>query len=179
MALGDALQKRMEELAKREAALPRRFREIAEGATLRAVEVAMENTPPNTFEGDEQRGVHMITGEMAAHWKKASRTVPVQVGSDFCTTLENDRDYASYVNDGHKVDKHFVPGLYIDDNGLLSYEPKESERKKMKKAGKKIGLMVGTKTKAVEAMDMKDKALDKYKEVAEAELKKLAEEAFQ
>ena len=179
MALGDALQKRVEELAKRQPMIQKRFRAIAEGATLRAVEEAVNHTPPNTYEDDEQRGVHMITGELAAHWLKASQTIPKQAGQEFVTTLENDQEYASYVNDGHDVDEHFVPGLYIDDNGLLSYEPKEAERKKMKQQGRKIGMMVGTQTRSVPGLYMKEAGEEKYKEVAEAELKKLAGEALQ
>lgn len=173
MALGDALQKRMEELAKRQPEIRKRFMQIAEGATMRAIEEAELNTPPNTFQDDEQRGVHMITGELASHWYKASRTVPVQSGSEFVTTLENDKDYASYVNDGHDVDKHFVPGLYIDENGLLSYEPTGKDA-----SGKKIGMMVGTQTTEVEGLGMAEKGIDKFKEVAEIELNKLPGEIF-
>ena len=179
MALGDALQKRMEELAKRQPMIQKRFREIAEDATSRAVEEAKKRTPPNTFEDGELRGVHMITGELAAHWHKASQTIPRQAGQEFITTLENDQDYASYVNDGHKVRKRFVPGLYIDDNGLLSYEPEEEEREKLKKDGVKVGMMVGTKTKKVDPLYMKEKGIEKFKEVAEIELQKLPGEMFQ
>lgn len=163
----------MEELAKRQPEIKKRFVEIAEGATLRAVEEAELHTPPNTFKDDEQRGVNMITGELAAHWYKASQTVPVQSGSEFVTTLENDMEYASYVNDGHDVDKHFVPGLYIDENGLLSYEPTGKDEK-----GKKIGMMVGTQTTEVEGLAMSDKGIDKFKEVAAIELNKLPGEIF-
>lgn len=179
MALGDALQKRMEELAKRQAAIPKRFAAISEGATLRAVAEAQDHTPPNTFEGDEQRGVHTITGELSAHWKKDSQKIPIRVGSDFRTTLENKQEYASYVNDGHDVDKHFVAGLYIDDHGLLSFAPKEADREKLRKDGVKVGMMVGTKTTSVEALDMKEAGIDKFKEVCEIELPKLAREMFQ
>ena len=64
MALGDAMQKRMAELAKRQAALPGRLAAIAEGATLRAVEAAAERTPPND---GAIRGVHTLSGELAQH----------------------------------------------------------------------------------------------------------------
>ena len=40
MELGDALQRRMEELAKRQPMIDRRFAAIAEGATLRAIKEA-------------------------------------------------------------------------------------------------------------------------------------------
>lgn len=178
MALGDALQKRVEELAKRQPMIDRRFAAIAGGATLRAVEEAQDHTPPNTFGDGEQRGVHMITGELAQHWATDSRTTPVHSGSTYTTTLANDKEYASYVNDGHRMDKHFVPGLYIDEKGRLSYEPKEAKRKEMKKQGKKIGMMVGTQTTEVEGLYMADKAIDKYKEIAESELRKLAGEVL-
>ena len=55
MALGDALQKRMEELAKHQPMIGKRLADIAEGATLRAVDAAVEKTPPNTF-GTERFG---------------------------------------------------------------------------------------------------------------------------
>lgn len=169
MALGDALQKRVEELAKRQPVIQRRFREIAEGATLRAVEEATERTPPNTFEDGELRGVHTITGELAQHWSTDSQTVPLQAGtSQFATTLANDKDYASYVNDGHRMDKHFVPGLYVDESGVLSMDP-----------ARDIGLVVGTKTKYVPGLYMKEAGIEKYKEVTEEELRKLSGEMFQ
>lgn len=164
MAFGDALQKRMEELAKRQPQIRKRFMEIAEGATLRAVEAAAEKTPPND---GRLRGVHTITGELSEHWAADSQTVPVQSGSEFVTTLANDKDYASYVNDGHRMDKHFVPGLYVDDSGLLSMDP-----------ARDAGMMVGTKTKFVPGLYMKEAGIDQFKEVCEIELPKLPEEIF-
>ncbi len=174
MALGDAIQKRMEELAKRQPAVRKQLAAIAEWATLRAVEAAAEKTPPNTFEDGEIRGVHMITGELAQHWETDSQIVPSETGEQFTTTLANDKQYASYVNDGHDVDQHFVPGLYVDDGGVLAFEPAGKD-----KDGKKIGLMVGTKTKEVPGLYMKEAGIEKYREVAETELRKLAGEAFQ
>lgn len=167
MALGDALQKRMEELAKRQRMIGQRLAAIAEGATLRAVEEAQDHTPPNTFEDGEQRGVHMITGELAQHWATDSRTVPVHSGITYTTTLANDKEYTSYVNDGHRMDKHFVPGLYVSDDGLLSMDP-----------ARDVGMIVGTKTKYVPGLYMKEKGVDKYKDVAGAELRKLAGEVL-
>ena len=168
MALGDALQRRMEELAKRQPLIRKRFAEIAGGATLRAVEAAAEKTPPNTYEDGELRGVHTITGELAAHWGTDSQTVPVQTGTEFTTTLQNDKDYASYVNDGHRMDRHFVPGLYVDDDGLLSMDP-----------ARDVGMVVGTRTKYVDGLYMKEAGEEKYKEVSEIELNRLAKEMFE
>ena len=167
MALGGALQKRMEELAKRQPMIETRLAEIAEGAALRAVEAAVEKTPPNTYGDGESRGVHSITGELAEHWAADSQTAPVRSGGQLITTLANDKQYASYVNDGHDVDKHFVPGLYVDDAGALSYDPERD-----------VGLIVGTKTKYVPGLYMKEAGVEKYKEVTEKELGKLAEEMF-
>ena len=149
MNFGDALQKRMDELAKRQPVIQKRFREIAKGATLRAVEEAAAKTPPNTYAGGEIRGVHTITGELAAHWATDSRTEPVQAGGTFSTTLENDRQYASYVNDGHRMDKHFVPGLYVDGSGVLSMDP-----------ARDVGMVVGTKTKYVPGLYMKEAGIE-------------------
>lgn len=157
----------MAELAKRQPEIIERFRTISEGATLRAIAEAQDHTPPNTYEGGELRGVHMITGELAQHWKTDSQAVPVHTGSSFTTLLANNQEYASYVNDGHRLDKHFVPGLYVDENGLLSRD-----------LTKDTGLMVGTKTKYVPGLYMKEKGIDKFEEVAETELKKLAGEVF-
>ena len=166
--MGDALQKRMEELTRRQAALSARFSAIAEGATLRAVEEAQDHTPPNTFEEGSLRGVHTITGAMAQHWAADSQTVPVRAGSSYVTALANNQEYASYVNDGHRLDKHFVPGLYVDGDGLLSRDP-----------GRPGGMMVGTKTSYVPGLYMKEKAVERYQETVEAELPKVSKEMLE
>lgn len=164
MAMGDALRRRMEELAARQPQIAPRLSAVAQGATLRAIEAAVEHTPPND---GRLRGVNTISGELAQHWATDSRTVPVQAGDSFVTTLGNDKQYASYVNDGHRMDKHFVPGLYVDGSGLLSRD-----------LSRDVGMMVGTKTSYVPGKYMKEKAVDRYKEVAETELRKLAGEVF-
>ncbi|MCI9367002.1 MAG: HK97 gp10 family phage protein [Oscillospiraceae bacterium] len=166
MELGDGLRKRLAELEKRFPDIKNRLADIAQGATLQAVELAVELTPPNTFEDGEQRGVNMISGEMAQHWVSDSSCTPVGVG--FSTILANNMEYASYVNDGHRVDKHFVPGLYIDADGLLSRD-----------LGRKCGLVVGTKTTYVEGLHITEKAMDRYDEVARTELDKLTGEIGQ
>lgn len=165
MALGDGIRRRMEALAKRQPSVSLRLMEIAEGATIRAVEAAVKATPPNNE--DRLRGVHMITGELAQHWSSDSQAAPAQAGGRYTTCLRNNKDYASYVNDGHRMDKHFVPGLYVDDDGLLSHDP-----------GGDVGLMVGTKTAYVPGLRMKEAGIEKYEEVSEGELDKLAKELF-
>lgn len=170
MALGDGVRARLAELEARAPDISRRIAEIAAGATWRAIEKAVELTPPNTFEGDEQRGVNMITGELAQHWVTDSEVAPT-AANGYMTALANDMEYASYVNDGHDVDKHYVPGLYIDpETGLLSYDPKRK---------KEIGLMVGTKTTRVKGLYIKEAAKDVYEEVAGVELDKLTREVFE
>lgn len=168
MALGDALSKRLAELEKQFPDMRGRLAAIAEDATLRAVERAVELTPPNTFEEGELRGVNMISGEMAEHWETDSQTVPVESGDDLVTTLANDKEYASYVNDGHRLDKHFVPGLYVDADGLLSRD-----------LTRDVGMMVGTKTSYVEGLHITDDAIDEYRKVVQSEAEKLTREMGQ
>jgi hypothetical protein len=76
--------------------------------------------------------------------------------------------YASYVNDGHRVDKHFVPGLTVD-GGTLQKAP----------AGSDTGLTVGVKTTYVPGLYMKEAGIAKYKTVVRTELDKRVREAFQ
>lgn len=168
MNLGEGLGAKVLELEKHAPGIRSRLSGIAEGATLRAIEKAEELTPPNTFGEGEARGVNMITGSMAQHWGSDSRARPAETGSGFVTELANNMEYASYVNDGHRMDRHFVPGLYIDpDTGLLS---RDLERG--------VGLMVGAKTTYVEGLHMTDEAKAVYEEVVEAELDQLTREVF-
>ena len=59
-------------------------------------------------------------------------------------------EYASYVENGHRLDKHFVPGLYIE-NGLLARHADGSG-----------GLIVGTKTHWVKGEFMAEKGKAAY-----------------
>ena len=168
MELGDGLGRRLAELEKRLPHLSKRLAAIAEGATLRAVEEAEALTPPNTFAHGELRGVNTISGGLAQHWAADSQTVPVASGESLTTVLANNLEYASYVDDGHRVDKHFVPGLYLDgDTGLLS---RDSEGKG--------GLVVGTKTTYVEGLHITERAKARYREEPGRELDNLAQEVF-
>ena len=162
---GDALRARLEVLQTRQAGLQARLQDIARGAALRAVEEAQACTPPNG--GDALRGVNMITGELAQHWATDSRVTPVQSGDVLVTTLENDKQYASYVNDGHRMDRHFVPGLYIDSRGLLSRD-----------LSRDVGLTVGTKTGYVPGLHMKEQAVQAYEDAAASGLEALGKEIF-
>lgn len=167
MAMGDALRRRMEELAARQPQIAPRLSAIAQGATLRAIEEAAMNTPPN---GQELAGANRRAGTLANHWGTDSQPAPVKTGDNLLTVLANNMNYASYVNDGHRMDKHFVPGLSVDEvSGMISFNPDKRD---------KVGMMVGTKTSYVPGRYMKEKAVDKYEEVAETELRKLAGEVF-
>lgn len=156
------LEQREKQLQALLAKLPGELDRIAEVATERAVEEATELTPPIQ---DGLGGEHTRSGEMKQHWAKDSQTTPQRRGDDRITGLNNDKEYASYVNDGHRMDRHFVPGLYINPgSGLLEYDP-----------SKKAGIVVGTKTKYVPGLHITDKARKKYRETVEAESKRLEE----
>lgn len=59
------------------------------------------------------------------------------------------------------MDKHFVPGLYLNEaSGLLEYDPGRRGE---------VGMMVGTKTKYVEGLHMTDAAVEAYNQTVEAE----------
>ena len=154
MELGDGLRRRLAELEKRFPDVHGRLAGIARGATARAVETATELTPPNAFGDGEGRGVTMISDSSLA-----------PAGDAFVTVLANGKEYASYVNDGHRVDKHFVPGLYIDADGLLSRD-----------LSRKCGLVVGAETTYVEGLHITEQAIDRYEETVRTELDKLTRE---
>lgn len=151
--------KRLQNIA---AMLPGRLNDIAKTATERAVEKAAELTPPTQ---NDLRGTNTRTGEMKQHWATDSDTNPQKRGKDLVTRLANDKEYASYVNDGHRMDRHFVPGLYINPHsGMLEYAP-----------GADVGIVVGTKTAYVPGLFMVDEAKKVYEETVQTESAKLEE----
>ena len=122
--------------------LIKKIEEMAEIATLDAIEEATAKTPPI----DAVRGAHSRTGELKAHWSTDSITEPKRRGNELITALGNNMQYASYVNDGHRMDRHFVPGLYINPySGLLEYDEVHKDE---------VGIMVGTKTDYVPGLFM-------------------------
>lgn len=159
------LQQRVQQLKKAQADLPEILYKTAKGATMRAVEAAMNATPPKEGTG-ALKGVNTRTGELKAHWATDSKIEPmgggISGGSSYTTILANDKEYASYVDQGHRMDRHFVPGLYVNpSSGLLEYDPSA-----------KTGLVVGTKTKYVKGEFMVDKAKEAYQKTILAELDK-------
>ena len=156
------LKERMEQLRKVEAQLPQRLKTAGYNAALRAVEKAAEETPPTMV---SLRGTNTRSGEMKQHWVTDSRPMPEKRSDEYVSLLANDKQYASYVNDGHRMDRHFVPGLVVnEESGMLEYNPNG-----------KGGIVVGTKTAYVEGLFMTDKAKEEYRRVLEGELKELEE----
>lgn len=148
-----------------QAAVPKlkdRITSACENATIRAVEKAAEMTPPTQ---DDLRGTNTRSGEMKQHWATDSKTTPEVSGDKYTTYLNNNKDYSSYVNDGHRMDRHFVPGLYINPySGLLEYDPSA-----------KVGIVVGTKTSYVPGIHMVDAAIEEYRKTLKSELADLGE----
>ena len=127
------------------------IKKIQEAATIEAIQTAVEKTPPT--EGDGIRGTGTITGNLKSAWARDSIVESKKRGNKYITVLCNKEYYASFVNDGHRMDKHFVPGLIINPySGLLEKMP----------AGMEGGIMVGTKTKYVVGKYMKENAVAKY-----------------
>lgn len=155
---GADIQKRLDELKKVQADIPRIIDKVAEAATIAAVDKATEKTPPNGGAGIA--GVNARTGDLAQHWTLDSVTRPVN-GK---TELANNMQYASYVDQGHRVDRHFTSHLAIE-GGMLVGKP----------AGDG-GLMVGVKTDYVPGRYMVDEAKKKYRsevhKMLKAEVKK-------
>lgn len=158
------LEERIAQLQDVEARFPGELTAVAKGATIRAVEKAAELTPPTL---DDLAGTNTRSGEMKQHWASDSKVTPVKRGRSYITHLNNDKQYASYVNDGHRMDRHFVPGLYIDSRGLLSRD-----------LSRDVGLTVGTKTGYVPGLHMKEQAVQAYEDAAASGLEALGKEIF-
>lgn len=124
---------------------------------------AKEVTPPPP---GAVRGKNTTTGDMAAHWTFDIRTVKdmhrVKLENGVYQIYEKangqkvEVHYASYVENGHKVDKHFVPWLRVDDTGMAL------ERVIPEPGEKMFGIMVGTKTKEVPAANIVEKAQKRF-----------------
>ena len=156
-----SLQQRLQQLKKAQADLPELLYRTAKGATLRAIEAAQAATPPKEGTGrGPYIGTNTVTGELKAHWATDSRAEPQIDGTSYQTELNNGMEYASYVDQGHRMDRHFVPGLYINpESGLLEYDPSAE-----------VGLVVGTKTRYVKGEFMVDKAKEAYEKTVLTEL---------
>lgn len=114
------LQQRIQQLKKAQANVPEILRRTAKQATLRAIEAAQEATPPKA---GRLPGTHTVTGELKQHWPTDSNAEPVVTGAKYETLLANNKDYASYVNNGHRMDRHFVPGFTSTKMGSSTMIP--------------------------------------------------------
>lgn len=164
MSFGQATRNRLDQLRRQGQNLTKIMKEVAEGATIAAVDRATELTPPN---GAGISGTGTRTGELAQAWSTDSKITPVVTTSSVRTILANNQQYASYVNDGHRMDQHFVPGLVIN-NGVLEQLP----------GGVKGGIVVGTRTPYVNGKYMKQAAVGRYRKVVRTELDKRVRENF-
>lgn len=156
------LEERIRQLRQAKTQIPGILARAGVNAALRAVEKAVEETPPTV---NSLRGTNTRTGEMKQHWVTDSRPRPVRQGDSYVSELNNDKQYASFVNDGHRMDRHFVPGLVINPgSGLLEFNPDGTG-----------GIVVGTRTAYVPGLFMVDKAVEEYRRVLREELKGLEE----
>ena len=109
---------------------------------------AKKNTP---HRGDgKKRGANMITNELQSSWRVLKKT---RGGVTCSVILVNDKDYAKFVQYGHRLTRHFVPWLYIDGNVIS---------RSINHGDKLFGIVVGTKTKHVNGIDMVGPAVDAF-----------------
>lgn len=131
-----------------------RFRRAVKAESQDMIIAASEATPPLN---GEDRGKNTVTGNLAAHWKYEINETPTETR----VTLINDMQYASFVDQGHRMDEHFVPWLYIDGMGSIA--------RSIPVPGEKLfGLVVGTKTEYVKGYNMVDKAEKRFVKALEA-----------
>ena len=155
------LEEHIKKLQAVQAALPGLLSDAARNATIRAVEAAQEKTPPTA---DGLSGTNTRTGELKQHWATDSQTPSERQGGSYVTHLANNKQYASFVNDGHRMDKHFVPGLYPNPyTGQLEYDPGRRDE---------VGMMVGTKTTYVPGLHMTEAGIEAYDQTVRRELEK-------
>ena len=159
-SFGSQIRKRLAELRQAQQDVPAIIDEVAETATTAAVEKAAENTPPNG--GARIVGPNLRSGDMAQSWATDSITTPNR-GK---TLLANLQQYASYVNDGHRVDKHFTSHLAIEGGQLVGKPDGDG------------GLVVGTKTQYVPGLYMKEKAIGVYRDTVRRMLQQKVREVL-
>ena len=156
---GAQIQKRLNELRKAEQNIPKIINEVAEAATIEAVQRAAERTPPNV---GGLAGTNTRTGQLAQSWQADSITKP----TNGRTELRSNLQYASYVDKGHRMDKHFVPGLIVNGS-RLEQSPDGSG-----------GITVGTKTTYVKGFYMVKAATGKYRTTVRTMLERKAKEVL-
>lgn len=169
MSFGNAIQRRADLLRKRGADATQILLNTSRGATRHAVAAAQDKTP---MTADDLSGVGTRSGHLKAHWATDSVTDPVvrpaSSGVEYATALANEVDYASYIDQGHRLDKHFVPGLMVNPvtGKLERVDPALG------------GIMVGIKTSYVSGLFMAEAGRRAFEERAQRELSRLILEVF-
>ena len=139
------------------------LRQMSILGTQSAIWAAAEATPPVM---DDLSGVNTRTGNLKARWAKDTTLDPERTSEGYVTVLRNNAPYASFVNDGHRMDKHYVPGLHINPySGYLEYDPNIPG-----------GITVGTKTTYVPGLYMAEKGEDAFSAFVEGEGTKMLDD---
>lgn len=160
MAFGNALKSRLDQLSRQRKNVPEILARIQTKAANEAIRTATERTPPTAEDNDPLRGTKTRAGNLKGAWAIDSKPDALVNGINYTSTLANNRIYASYVNDGHRMDMHYVPGLLVNPfNGLLELSDPS--------AG---GIIVGTKTQYVHGKYMREAAFATYRRVVENDL---------
>lgn len=123
----------MDRLIKELKEFPLYFDEISENSLNDAVSVAEVNAKDLT---------PSITGDAKAKWQTTSSH---KIGNQFIAKLYNNSKYIGYINNGHRMEPHFVPGEWVGN--VYNYDPSSKE-----------GVMMGAKTKYVKGKFMLEKA---------------------
>ena len=83
-----------------------------------------------------------VTGDAKAKWQT---TKSYKVVNGFKARLYNNSAYIGYINNGHRMEPHFVPGEWVGNK--FEYDPFSKE-----------GVVMGSKTKYVKGKFMLEKA---------------------
>ena len=161
---GSAMRKRFAKLREAGEDVRRIMADVNREATEAAVTAATQATPPNG--GAPIKGVNTRTGNLSRKWSKDSVIDPAWVGTGWETHLKNSAPYVTYVNDGHRMDRHFTVHVALE-GGQITGKPDGDG-----------GMMVGTKTTYIPGLYMKEKGIGKWKTVVRFELDKRVRERF-
>lgn len=129
--------------------------------TISAINKATELTPP---EKGGVRGTGTITGNLKGAWNRDSITESVKKDGAYITVLANNELYATFVDEGHRLTKHFTTAIMINpETGLIEKVP----------TGQKGGMVVGTKTNYIPGKHMKDGAVQEFQKTVNEQFNKL------
>ena len=134
--------------------------ELVNDASKKAIQAATKASPINKTKGMKSKG------SLREHWEIDSDKEATIKDKKISYTIRNLIPYAKYVDLGHSMDQHYVPGLFINDNGELEYQEGHS------------GIIVGTKTSWVEGRFMSKKAKDAFYDYIEKQYPKRMEKLW-